>query len=318
MPTTVPPLRALPRRLADRLTMQPMVQQALLPFGRELTPKRWIFVLGCYNSGTTLLATMLRQHPEIGGLPTEGVYLTDSLPYPERFGWPRMWCRCVDDVRLNPKGEEARAARIRRQWSLWYPRDAENLVEKSVANAARIPFLGAHFRPAYFIYIVRNGYAAAAGIRDKANLRRWRNPYRHMGYPIELCAEQWLQTDETVAADRPAADHFLSVYYEDLASRPRETLGAITEFLGMQAVADATIARQWEVHGDCAPVQDMNANSLARLSADDIERVEAVAGERLRQHGYARPLVERDERPAARPNRETPVGQAAEPGGTGF
>lgn len=285
-----PQLRDLPRRLADRLTMQPWVQQALLPFGHELAPQRWIFVLGCYNSGTTLLATMLRRHPEVAGLPTEGVYLSDALPYPERFGWPRMWHRCQDRVRLDAEGNAARAARIRRQWSLWYPRGAENLVEKSVANAARMPFLNAHFRPAYFIYIVRNGYAAAAGIRDKANLRRWRNPYRDTGYPIDLCAQQWLATEETVAGDRPGVEHFLQVYYEDLATRPRETLNAITDYLGLQSMSEDLIDQQWDVHGDCSRVQDMNAKSLARLSGDDIERIEAVAGDRLRDHGYARPV----------------------------
>lgn len=112
-------LRSVPRRLADRLIMQPQVQQCLLPFGRELRPQRWIFVLGCYNSGTTLLATMLRQHPDIAGLPTEGASLSDALPYPERFGWPRMWHQCPEQVRADPEDGEARASRIRLQWSLW-------------------------------------------------------------------------------------------------------------------------------------------------------------------------------------------------------
>lgn len=288
----MPQMRTLPRRVADRLTMQPLVQQALLPFGHELEPRRWIFVLGCYNSGTTLLATVLRQHPEIAGLPTEGVYLSDALPYPERHGWPRMWSQCVDEVRIPPEGGAERAARIRRQWSLWYPRNAPNLVEKSVANAARMPFLAAHFRPAYFIYLVRNGYAAAGGIRDKANLRRWRSPYRASGYPIDLCAHQWLATEETVEADRARVDHFLPVYYEDLAAHPEETLARITEFLGLPPVPDEAVRRNWDVHGARAPIQDMNAESLSRLSSEDIERIEAVAGERLRNHGYRRPAAE--------------------------
>lgn len=35
-------------------------------------PDKWLFVVGCYNSGTTLLAEMLSRHPNISGLPTEG------------------------------------------------------------------------------------------------------------------------------------------------------------------------------------------------------------------------------------------------------
>jgi len=45
--------------------------------------KSYLFVVGCYNSGTTLLADMLTQHPEISPLPTEGSALTDALPRPE-------------------------------------------------------------------------------------------------------------------------------------------------------------------------------------------------------------------------------------------
>ena len=58
--------------------------------GRSLAPDRWVFVVGCYNSGTTLLANLLEAHPAINGLAREGVELTDALRRPELAGWPRM------------------------------------------------------------------------------------------------------------------------------------------------------------------------------------------------------------------------------------
>ena len=192
-------LRTLPKMVLSRLTMQQWFQRMLLPFGKELRPERWIFVVGCYNSGTTLLASILRQHPLLAGLPAEGAFLTDSLPYPEQFGWPRMWCECQDKMRLGIGPDGARLAlRIKKHWSIWYPRDAINLVEKSVANTARIPYLNEYFAPAYFIYIIRNGYVISKSIQDKANLNRWKNPIYHERYPIELCAKQWDVTDEVV------------------------------------------------------------------------------------------------------------------------
>ena len=289
-------VKSLGTRALDRALMQPWVHRLLLPLGRELQPQRWIFVIGCYNSGTTLLASILRQHPEIAGLRTEGVYLANDLPYPEAFGWPRMWCQCVDAVHIPVEGEAERAARIRRQWSLWYPRGARNLVEKSVANAARMPFLDAHFRPAYFIYIMRNGYAVAAGIRGKANLRRWRSPYADSGYPIELCARQWRVTDETVEQDAAKVERFLAIRYEDLVTAPGDTLERITGFLDLAPMPQTALQQSWNIHGSEATLQDMNAASLARLGPADLDAIEAEAGARLRRHGYTRPAVHSDTR----------------------
>ncbi len=282
-------LRALPKAARDRLLMQPWMLRLLAPFGHDLTPERWIFVLGCYNSGTTLLASILRRHPDLAGLPNEGSFLTDALPYPERFGWPRMWCRCLEQVRLEPgAGSAERARRIKRHWSLWYPRGARNLIEKSIANAARMAFFEAHFSPAWFIYIVRNGYAVAAGIRDKANLQRWHSPYAENGYPIELCAEQWRVTDEVVQRDRTRVRRFLQIRYEDLTARPVDTLRSITDFLGVAPLPDALVTRRWAVHETSDPIRNMNASRLARLSPEDCARIEAVAGARLQAHGYGR------------------------------
>jgi hypothetical protein len=269
--------------------MQPLVQRALLPFGRDLQPQRWIFIVGCYNSGTTLLANILREHPLLTGLPTEGVYLTDALPYPEQFGWPRNWAQCIERVRLDPVADADRAERIRRQWSLWVPRDATSIIEKSIANAARLPFLEAHFRPAYFLYVLRNGYAVAAGIRRRANVRRWGGAHRDSGYPLEMCAEQWRVSDETVAADSVGLSRFLPIRYEDLVAEPVATLGRVTDFLGVPPLAPEAVLRSWTVHGVVAPIRDMNESACARLDDEDVDVIERVAGERLALHGYARP-----------------------------
>ncbi len=120
--------------------------------------------MDCYNSGTTLLAQILRKHPDISGLPIEGTFLTDALPQPESFGWNRMWWKCLEQVRLEPDSvSPATLRRIKRQWSVWLDWRKPNLLDKSIPNTARMPFLQAEFGPAYFVYIVRNGYAVAEG-----------------------------------------------------------------------------------------------------------------------------------------------------------
>ena len=280
----------LVRRLFNRIVMQRHVQKMLLPFGRKLNPDRWIFVVGCYNSATTLLANILRKHPLMEGLLTEGAYLTDVLPYPEQYGWPRMWCKCIDDIRLQPgPGGKERAERIKRHLSIWYPKNIPNLVEKSVSNAVRLHFLDAYFKPAYFIYIVRNGYTVAHGIRKKANLSRWNNEYQNDRYPIELCAEQWRISDEIIEQDSKSVKNFMRIYYEDLTGNPEKILSAITDFLELPPYSRDVLSNEWEIDGVISPMRNMNSDVLDKLSYDDINKIELVARKELLKHGYKRP-----------------------------
>ena len=285
------PLGKIPRRLRDQFMRSRFGQRVAVPFGRELTPQRWIFIVGCYNSGTTLLKEMLAEHLEIGTLPGEGVRFTDALPRPEERGWNRMWCRCVEDVRLPPEGQEERVRRIKRQWSMVFPRGRPNLLEKSIANAARLPFLQAHFQPAHIVYLVRDGYAVAEGIRRKARPWLWENPEYSGLYPIELCAEQWRETDRLIRADLWQIDRFLPVYYEELTRDPAGALRRITDFLELAPISEEVFLRRWKVHGEEAPIRNMNDRSHAQLSAADLKAIREVAGEVLDRHQYEMPGI---------------------------
>jgi len=271
-------------RLSSRLT-----QKLLLPFARELTPDRWIFILGCYNSGTSLLAKILSSHRLIGGLPDEGMYFTDVLPYPEQFGWPRMWIRCVDKLYLDHATiHDKTVSRIKRQWSLAYPKGSQNLVEKTPSNVLRMKFLQTHFEPAYFVAVVRNGYAVSEGIRRRAQPGRFGNQHYKDSYPLELCAEQWRASDEVITKERSGLNSFLQVRYEDLTEKPEQVLAQITEFLGLDPLPASILRRAWFVKDRMEPIRNMNAGSLARLSEGEFEIVENIAREPLRKYGYLR------------------------------
>lgn len=274
-------LRPFPGRLQTSKTLQRLAA----PFGRILNPDRWIFIIGCYNSGTSLLQAVLASHPGVHGLPTEGVALTDALPRPEEEGWTRMWQACEEAMRVNPEDEQ-RARRIRRQWSLLYPAGSSNLLEKSIANATRIPFLEAQFRPAHFVYIVRNGYAVAEGIRRKARPRQWGNSRYDDRYPIELCARQWRRTDEVVTTAKSDVDRFLTVRYEAFAEDPSGVVDQITTFLSLPSLPEETLQRSWEVHGYDEPIRNMNPRSFKNLTDEEIDVVTSEAGERLKKYNY--------------------------------
>ena len=273
-------------RFKQKLMRERLMQKLAAPFGRHLNPDKWVFIVGCYNSGTTLLSTILGNHPDIAVLPYEGVVLTDGLPRPESFGWNRMWYKCQKEMvpAKNGRGERI-ARRIRRQWSFLFA-DRPVLLEKSIANTARTPFLNRHFRPAYFIYMIRNGYAAAEGIRNRAKPRKWGRDEFGEKYPIELCAEQWAVSDRVMAADAKQLDRLMTVRYESFTENPAKSMADITKFLEIAPMADETLTRSWRIHGYDSPIRNMNAESLARLSRDEIKRIEAVAGDVLEKYSY--------------------------------
>jgi hypothetical protein len=272
----------------------PAVMRLLLPLGRAIAPRRWIFVVGCYNSGTSLLAAVLGSHPAIAALPQEGAFLTDSLPPPERFGWTRMWCRCEDAMRLDagPAGDE-RARRIKRQWSLWLPRSPENVLEKSVANVVHIPFLEAHFRPASFVYIVRDGYAVAEGLRRKARPGRWGRRDLARGYAIADCAQQWARSDELARANLAGVERSYSFTYESFTADPARVSADVLAFLGLPPLGSRLFERAWSIHDLDEPIRNMNPDSHSRLSAEDVAEVRRVAGPVLDLYGYAPPAIAR-------------------------
>lgn len=272
-------------RLQARVT-----RKLVVPFGHDLNPQRWIFVIGCYNSGTSLLADVLARHPDVGGLPGEGQYFTDHLPMAEQFGWPRLWARCLDQVRLEPGDlDETTIRRIKRQWSIYYPRHTPNLVEKSIANATRMPFLQAHFQPAYFIVITRNGYAVAEGIRRRVVPGQWGNREYPDRYPIGVCAEQWRASDELIEQDLPQLQRTISVTYEQLTADPVGTLRRVTDFLGTDPLPESVLDTSWQVREKAEPIRNMNHRSFERLTEADLDEIDAVAGDRLARHGYERP-----------------------------
>lgn len=247
-----------------------------------IRPRQWVFVVGCYNSGTELLTHMLGSHPEVAALPDEGQFLTDQFPADYELGLPRMWVLREDLFRLTENDPGPDAVRLEREWLMRLDRSRPVFLEKSPPNAARTRWLQAHFRNAHFIAIVRNGYAVAEGIRRKAEPRHLRD-----GWPIELCARQWSRSNEILAEDAAWLERILWVRYEDLVCNPRGELARVLSFLGLDARTEfLNGSRTWRVHERNEPVRDMNAESIARLSPDERRIITREAGRMLERFGY--------------------------------
>ena len=70
-------------------------------YGQIRNPRQWVFVVGCYNSGTTLLHDVPANHPDVAHLPREGQYCTDQLLVPKDAGLARSWALDPGRFTLN-------------------------------------------------------------------------------------------------------------------------------------------------------------------------------------------------------------------------
>ncbi len=242
-----------------------------------------MFVVGCYNSGTTLLAELLGRHSRISALPTEGHFITDQLVRDYDVGLPRMWVEREDLFRMTESSEGPDVVRLKKEWGARLDLRKPVLLEKSPPNGARTRWLQARFENAYFIAIVRNGYAVAAGIRKKAE------PHHIAGerWPIEMAAYQWARSNEVLLEDAAHLDRLHWVRYEDLASSPESTLRGTLSFLGLELEPQVLSADSLTIHERSGPLQDLNEPSIRRLSQEDIQRINGVAEGMLRHYGYA-------------------------------
>lgn len=158
------------------------------------------------------------------------------------------------------------------------------LLEKSPPNAARTRWLQRNFENAHFIAIIRNGYAVAEGIRRKGR------PTHRESWSLEDCAYQWRRSNQVLEEDSEELRKFMWVRYEDFTENTADTLAGIYDFLGIQTEAGMDLAREWAIHERSEPIANMNAQSISRLSQEDVAVINRVAGDALVHFGYADPF----------------------------
>ncbi len=254
---------------------------------KPLKPKKWVFILGCYNSGTTLLAELLSKHPELTILPDEGVMLTNHLKRPEDFGWRRMWSKCQDLLLAQDKSLDINSAhRIKEHWSFFVPASASIIVEKSIVNILRISFFQRYFQDAYFIHIRRNPYAVAEGIQRKAKPIGAQAEKYGADYPLELCIQQWVASQNVFENHKEKIQKLHDLSYEDFTSDPKSEANELCDFLGIEHFDAGIFSQEMEVHGKAMKIKNQNGKSFQRLSAEDWRLINDSAEKEIKAYGY--------------------------------
>jgi len=244
-------------------------------------PDKWVFIAGCYNSGTTLLRKVLGSHPLISALPTEGQYLTDQFPSDHEVGLSRMWVKREDLYRLNEDDNGPDATRIKREWGMCLDKTKPIFLDQTPANAARTRWLQKNFENAYFIGVVRNGYAVAEGIMRKGKPIHSKN-----GWSLEDAAYQWHHSNKILREDSKHLQHFIWCKYEDFTENPDKEVKKIIEFLDITDQSVIDLNKNWSIHERDQNIRNMNSESINRLSKEQILNINGVLGEMLPDFCY--------------------------------
>jgi hypothetical protein len=270
---------------------KPIVRECLGTLKREIkiacTPvpkdKTWVFLVGCYNSGTTLLAELLSRHDSISALPTEGHFITDQFVKDYDIGVPRMWVNREDLFYLDENSEGPDPIRLKKEWAIRLDLGKPLLLEKSPPNSAKTRWLQNYFENAHFIGIVRNPYAVSEGICRKAEPHHLVN-----GWPIDMCAYQWKRSNEVLRNDSKYLKKFMWLKYEDLVENTQVCLNHITEFLQIEKLEFIDSGQTWAIHERNDEIRNMNSVSIEKLSRGDIAVINSVAGDSIESFGYKR------------------------------
>ncbi len=272
--------RELPRRLRElrwQLQGPPgvkrWVDQKLDP-----SPHSWIFILGCNNSGTTLLTELLGGHPLVRKMRTEGQRLTTAIPNSAKYGIGRVFTQRLDLFRWTEDTAVDGLERLRYDWACHFSTGPGYLMEKSPPNTLRSRWLQRHFRPSRFLVLVRHPYAVCEGVT------------RRTRYTIEEAAVHWAKVHEVLRDDMPRLEACLVMRYEDVCERPGDELRRLERFLALPAPFDrGLLTRNFRSHnmdGTPRTLQNLNARSLRRLTREDLDSINGHVAAEAAMFGY--------------------------------
>jgi hypothetical protein len=232
-----------------------------------LAAHQWVFLVGCNNSGTTLIHDALAATGQFSFMPHEGQRFTSVLSRAQKRGYERVWSEYVDELRLDERSTGNDVPRLLFDWLGELPLPLKPMIlEKTTANAVRMPWLQRAFPESAFVGIVRNGFAVVEGIKRKG------------GKSVARGARHWKCVNEMMLNDARLMKKFLWVRYEDFVAEPEGTLSKIAEFLELR-LDHAKLTQ--------TSIQDMNASSIARLDSSEIRIISHVAGDCFARMGYA-------------------------------
>lgn len=251
------------------------------------TPKKNIFIVGCYNSGTTLTQRILSSGSNISTPPFEGITMTSALSDLEFGGWPRMMYQNKD------KWDEASSAIIhsakglKNDWHFWVRNRNQIFLEKSIANSIYIEKLNTIFENSKFIVIRRNGYCVNEGILRRTSEFLNNNPDKLLSYTEENLAQQWVEINNRIDSSLKNNNSNIEIKYEEICARPLETITKLFEFIEIPTPSLIDRGRgSISVNNRVFNVSNRNDQSLENLTLEQKDRMWARFSDQMAKYGY--------------------------------
>jgi len=244
---------------------------------------QWCFIVGCNNSGTSLLQNMLERSGKVSTLTLEGQRYTKVIPRDARRGYERVWTEYLSDLLMTDDDSHADVGRLAHDWMREYESPLNRvLVEKTTVNAVRMLWLQKAFPNSVFIGLVRNGFAVTAGIKRKGKKS------------VERGAKHWNLVNRLMLEDAEKVRNFHLLKYEDLVENSDASAARLENILALEAGAlSASMQGEYELAtvrgGGTQVVENLNRESAADLSTEELDTIEKEAAEMLARFGYERP-----------------------------
>jgi hypothetical protein len=188
---------------------------------------KFVFICGLHRSGTSLLHTILREHPQVSGFANTGVpedegqYLQTVYPTIRESGGAGKFCfdpQAPLDERSSLVTEKNRK-KLFDQWGKHWDTSKPVLVEKSPCNLIRSRFLRAMFPNSYFIFLVRHPIVVSYATQ------KWSET------SIQELFGHWTKAHRIMRDDMRKISRHILIHYEDLIADPNATLASIYRFL---------------------------------------------------------------------------------------
>ena len=175
-----------------------------------------IFVSGCNRGGTTILTRLLAAHPEVRNV-GRGEFCEGQYIWRKRFRDRSRHRWAVWPWRLLVRRTAAHATRPHLGFFQHAFHDAMRgpgrMLEKTPANAVRVPFINALYPDCYFLHVLRDGrHTTASLVARRVNLL--------------FAPHQWVGAHRTALADLASLppERVIFVRHEELVENPEGVL----------------------------------------------------------------------------------------------